>query len=225
MRIVRQHRGVPDEEGFLLLAATAHEVVDRLHRLPADREAIIAMPAPLRHALGEAAMRKMSLPPLAGLEAGIAHRGQELRQERPLGEVTVHRRAAFGKQFLALWRGAAHAWLLRRVVAHDPVLVRVAASDDRGEARAAEARGHVAMGEHQALTGEAVERRRPQVGVAQEGIVPPVLIIGNDEDDVSRRRVCHRWCGRSRWRVAQQAAHGDRYANEAPRERFLHGGS
>ena len=196
VRIVGQHRGIPEKKRLLVGAAAAHEVVGRLHRGAADREAIVAMPAPLGHAFAEAAVRKMSLPPLAGLEAGIAVRGEQRGQERPLGEVAIHRVAAGDKQFLALRRVAAHARLLGRIIADDPVLVWIATGDDRGETRAAEARRHVAMWEHQTLAGEPVERGRPQVGVTQEGIVPPVLVVGDDEDDIRRHAVCRGRRGR-----------------------------
>ena len=164
----------------------------------------------------------MPLPPLASLKASIAVGREQRGQQRPLGEVAVHRVAAVGKQFLALRRGAAHARLFRRIIADDPVLMWIATGDDRGEARAAEARRHVAMWEDEALAGEPVEGGRPQVGVTQEGVVAPVLVVGDNEDDIGWRGICHRRRGRGTRSDTTQAAGHEHEADQISHEQFLH---
>ena len=184
VRIVRQHRGVPDEEWPAVVAAAADEVVDRLKRLPADRESLVAVPLPLRHALSEPAAGKVSLPPLAGLQAFVAAVGQEPRQERPFLEVPIHRFAAGDKGCPAFRAIARNPRILGRIVANNAVLVRQPAGDDRGEARAAEAAGHVAKPIDETLPRKPVEVRRAEVLVPHEAVVAPVLVVGDDEDDV-----------------------------------------
>ena len=182
---MRQHRGVPDEEGPAVVAAAADEVVDRLKRLPADRESLVAVPLPLRHALSEPAAGKVSLPPLAGLQAFVAACGQEPRQERPFLEVPVHRFAAGDKGCPAFRAIARNPRILRRIVTDDAVLVRQPAGDDRGEARAAEAAGNVAKPIDKTLPREPVEVRRAKVLVPHEAVVAPVLVVGDNKDDVA----------------------------------------
>ena len=184
---MRQHRGVPDEEGPAVVAAAADEVVDRLERLPADREPLVAVPLPLRHALGEPSAGKVSLPPLAGLQAFVAAVGQQPWQERPFLEVPVHRFAAGGEGRPAFRASARNPRVLGRIVADDPVLVRQPAGDDRGEARAAEAAGHVAKPVDETLPRQPVEVRRAEVLMSHEAVVAPVLVVGDDEHDVAMR--------------------------------------
>ena len=174
--IVGKHRRIPHEERFSRGPRAADEVLDRLHRLPADDEPFVAVPRAFRHPLRESTARKIPLPPFSGLQTRVAARTEQPRQRGPLLEMPGHPFAARGKRFLAA----------RRVVAHDPVLVRIPAGDDRGEARATEAARHVAAREHEALAGEPIEVRRAQVRVPHERVVAPVLVVRKDEHHVRR---------------------------------------
>ena len=151
--VVRQHRGVPDKEGLLLSRAATDEFIDGLHRLATDREASVAMPSALRHPLVEAAPRKVPLPPLASLQAPVALRTKKLRQAWPPLQPVVHlftppvEDRSPGGRFERLER------ILRRIVADDEMLVRIPPRDERCQARAAEAAGHIAVGKDQAFTG------------------------------------------------------------------------
>ena len=127
--------------------------------------------------MGKAAAGKVSLPPLAGLQAFVAAVGQQPRQERPFLEVPVHRFAAGGEGGPAFRARARNPRILGRIIADDPVLVRQPAGNDRGEARAAEAAGNVATPVDETLPREPVEVRRAEVLMAHEAIVAPVLVI------------------------------------------------
>ena len=159
------------------------------------------MPLPLRHPLSEPSAGKVSLPPLAGLQAFVAAFAQEPWQERPFLEVTVHRFAAGGEGGPAFRASARNPRIRGRIIAHDPVLVRQPAGDDRGEARAAEAAGHVATPVDETLPRQPVEVRRAEVLMAHEAVVAPVLVVGDDEHDVlgyggsDGRRTDSRGCG------------------------------
>ena len=133
----------------------------------------------------------MLLPPLAGLQAEVAFLFELGRQRAGSFEELAHLFASSlkggvcGAFFLALpFRGTRHDG---RVIAGDEVLVRILASDDGGEAGAAQAAGHIAAFEGEALAGEAVEVRRLHHGMAHEAIVAPQMIVGDDHDDVRRR--------------------------------------
>ena len=189
MGVVRQHRGVPDEEGLVCLAAAADEVVDRLHGLAADGKPLVTMPRALRHPFIKTTPRVVALPPLASLQALVAGVPQQLRQRRPAFQPLIHRLTALFKQLLSGRRSPRHARLLRRIVAGDQVLVRIVAGDQRGEARAAEAARNIAPGEDQTFRGQPIEGGRPQLLVPQKGIVPPVLVIGKNQHNVRPGRL------------------------------------
>ena len=201
---MRQHRGIPDHERFSCLPAPRHEVVNRLHRLAADRKPVVAVPRTLRHALGESTPGKIPLPPFSGLQGLVAVLAQQAGERRPRFQVPVHPFAAGRKGGSGLRAAAWNLRILRWIVAHDPVLVRIAAGDDRRQARAAEAARHVAPRVHEALPRKPVEMRRPQVRMSHERIVTPVLVVGDDADDVAgdcsrrhRRFSSHRAAARS----------------------------
>ena len=99
--VVGQHRGVPDEEGLVCCPAPPHEGLNRLQRLATDGQALVAVPLPLGHPLIEATPAKIPLPPLAGLEALVAVRPEELGQRGPGLELPVHPLAAGRKGCLA----------------------------------------------------------------------------------------------------------------------------
>ena len=177
VRVVRQHRRIPHEERFAGGSRAADEVIDRLHRVSANGEPLVAVPCALRHALRESTARKIPLPPFSGLQTLVAARTEQSRQRRPLLEVPGHALASRCEGLLAT------GW----VVAHDPVLVRISPGDDRGQARGTETARDVTTREHEAFAGQSIEMRRAQVRMAHERIVAPVLIVGEDEHHVRRR--------------------------------------
>ena len=185
--IVGQHGGIPDHERSAILPAAGHEVVDRLHGLPADREPVVTVPSPLRHPLGEPPARKIPLPPLPGLEAAVAMLAQQPGKCRPFLQMPVHPFATGLEGGLPFGRATRVERILRWIVADDPMLVRIAAGDDRRQARAAETAGHIAATKDEALPCEPVEVRRAELPMAHERIVAPMLVVRDDEDDVAGR--------------------------------------
>ena len=186
MRVVRHQRRVPDEERFLLLLRFRDESSDGLQGLAADGEAFVAVAAASGHAGGEAAVRVISEPPLAGLETHVASLAQEAGERGPSREITHHARATRleGRTFDELVLG--HLLRFGRVVAGDAVLVRVAPGDDAREARATQAGRDITVAKGEALAREAIEVRRLYLRVAHEAVVAPVLIVGDDHDDIGR---------------------------------------
>ena len=183
VRVVRQHGRIPDEERLARCTRAADEVVDRLHRVAADIEALVTVPFALRHPLRETAPRKIPLPPFSSLQTPVAMRREDARERRPLLEVPGHLLSSGCEGLLAA------GW----IVAHDSVLVWIPPRDDRGEARAAEAARDIASTVDEALAGEPVQARRAQVRMAHERIVAPVLIVGEDEHHVRWRSRVANW--------------------------------
>jgi hypothetical protein len=212
VRVVRQHRRVPDEEGTAVLLAAADEVLDRLHRGAADRQALVAVSLALRHARAESTPGKVSLPPLAGLQAPVARGGEQPRQRRPGVEMAIHPLATSLERGLPGGTLPGNTRRFRRVVADDPMLVGIPSRDERCEARAAEAARHVSAAEDEAFPRQPVEVGRPQVRVPHEAIVAPVLVVGDDEHDVgpARRRRRGRGAGERPRGRAGGGDHGPR---------------
>ena len=182
--IVGEHRGIPDQKRRSLPLAGIDEGLDWLKRLAADRQAVVAVPLATGHPRGEAAPRKIPLPPLAGLERPGAVGGKERRERRPGGEVPIHRLASLAEEALALRRVPRQPVAAGGIVADDPVLMGKATGDQRRQARAAEARRDIPATVEKAFPCHPVEVGRPQVGMAHEGVVAPVLIVGDYQEDV-----------------------------------------
>jgi hypothetical protein len=75
MRLMGEHRGIPDEERFV--ATRFEKVIDRLVSLPADFEPFVSVPAAagdvsMRHSRRKSTFLEISLPPFAALKAGIS---------------------------------------------------------------------------------------------------------------------------------------------------------
>ena len=184
VRIVGEHRRIPDEKRRPVLLAVIDEGLDRLEGLPANRQAIVAVAIAAGHPSREPPARKIPLPPLAGLEGTVAVRGEEGWERRPFGEVPVHRLAALLEETLPLGRVPCEPVAAGGIVADDPVLVGEAAGDQRGQARATEARRDIPAPVKKAFARQPVEVGRPQVGMAHEGVVAPVLVVGDYCNDI-----------------------------------------
>src|SRR5690606_22034011 len=109
---------VPKEKG--LIARGVEEVVDRLHGLAADLEALVAMTSAagdvaVGHALVKAAFA-LAFPPFAGLMAGVACLGEDVADGRRAAEDVDHAVAVGLVAHFAVG-----------VVAGDAVLVRIQA--------------------------------------------------------------------------------------------------
>ena len=192
VRVVRQHRRIPDKKWLAIGMAGVHKIVDRLQRLAADRESLIAVTRALCHAICETAPRKMPLPPFTGLQALVATSRQQRGQRGPFFQVLGH---LFATRCKCSWAGARG-----RIVAGDAVLMGIATGDERGKARAAEARRHIAARKDEALSRQSVEVWRAQMLVAHEGVVAPVLIVGNNQHHIGwgeNRLPWHRCGGRN----------------------------
>ena len=182
--IMRQHRGIPDKEGLLGVLASIDEVIDRLHRLPANIEPLVAVPRTFGHALVKATAREVPLPPLTGLQARVPVCPEELGQRRPALQPLVHLLAAILKEFSACGRPPCYPWLLWWVIPSNQMLMRIVAGDQRGKARTTKAAGHIAPGVDEALGSQPVEGWCPQLLMAKKGVVPPMLIVREDKDHV-----------------------------------------
>ena len=177
--IVGEHRGIPDQKRRSLPLARIDEGLDRLERLAADRQAVVAVPLATGHPRRESPARKIPLPPLAGLERPVAVGGKERRERRPGGEVPIHRLASVAEETLALGRVPRQPVAAGGIVADDPVLVGEAAGDQRRQARATKARRDIPAAVEKAFPCHPVEVGRAQMGVPHEGEVAPVLIVGD----------------------------------------------
>ena len=71
MRCVRHHRRIPHEKGLLLLSRISDKIIDRLQALATNRQSLIPVSIALRHAMSEAAVLEVTLPPLASLKTHI----------------------------------------------------------------------------------------------------------------------------------------------------------
>ena len=169
MRLVRQHRGVPDEER--LLRCGGDEVVNRLHRLPADHESFLAVPALGRHPLREPGVGVMPFPEFSRLETAIAGFAEQPRQGRRLLDEGMHRRPIDP---------------VGRIVAADLVLMGVQAGEERRQTGPAERRGDVGVRKQRTLGRQSIEPRRLDDLVSHEPEVGPPLVVGHDHDDVRR---------------------------------------
>ena len=89
--VVRQHRRVPDEERLRVGPAAADEVVDRLHRLPADREPLVAVPLPLQLPIG-AESQFAGIVDLVAMKA-VTWKEEKLGAEFVVGEIPENLRA------------------------------------------------------------------------------------------------------------------------------------
>ena len=72
-----QQGSVPNEEWFVVFLRFIDEIGNRLHGFPTDFEASIAVTAAVGHAMGEAAVFEMALPPFSGLEGIVTLFGEE----------------------------------------------------------------------------------------------------------------------------------------------------
>jgi hypothetical protein len=174
VRLVRQHRRVPQEEWFV--AARLDEVKDRLEPLAANLQSFVAVPPAalqiaVRHAGGEASLVIIPFPPFAALETDVPLVGQQLGKRRCAADVFEHQ-LPIGP--------------LGRVVSGHLMLVRIKAGDDRHQARAAQAGRHVAAGEADSLTSQAIDVRRLDRRVPHETVIGPGLVVGDDQDDIRR---------------------------------------
>ncbi len=89
---------------------------------------------------------------------------------------------------------------LRSVIEVEAVARWVGTRHQGGAGRAAEDR-RVEAGEAQALSGHAVDVRRPDVWVAVDTEVAPALVVGEEHHKVRRLRgLCETDCGRSQQR-------------------------
>ena len=92
VRLVRQHRRVPEKERLAALGGMVDEVEDRLHGLAADLEAVVAVPAAacwiaVAHAVGEPAVPVVASPPFAGLKTDVPPGRKQARQRGHAVEV------------------------------------------------------------------------------------------------------------------------------------------
>ena len=148
MRLVREHRGVPEEERFV--AISFQEVIDRLISLPADLQTHrrhagrLSSRVAMRHPCREAPFAEIPFPPFAALKASVP-RFAEIFGSLPCGDVLEHL-AAVGS--------------LRRIVSCHQMLMRILPADDRHQARPAEACRHVSAREQQAFLRQPIEVRR-----------------------------------------------------------------
>ena len=90
VRFVRQHRCVPDEKRRL--ATGRDEVVDRLHRLASDDQAVIAVSAFGCHSFRESTVGKVPFPELARLKTAISSILQQSRDGRRVPQKWQHLR-------------------------------------------------------------------------------------------------------------------------------------
>ena len=206
---VGQEGRVPDEEGLLRRAGLVDEVGDRRESLAADLQAVVPVPAALLgvaagHPVGEAATAEAALPPLAGLEAEVAPRGEQAGEG---GESVDVRDQQLARVDLRPGGVPSVHLGVRRIVAGDPRLVGVEPGDHGRERGPAEGRRHVPAAEGHALPRKPVDVGRADLPVPHEAVVRPGLVVGDDQDDVRGGGVPRsRSRGESRQQQAAQGA-------------------
>jgi hypothetical protein len=73
-----------------------------------------------------------------------------------------------------------------RIVPCNAMTVRKLTGQNRCERRTTQAIGNVPTGVNEGLTGQLIKMRCLDRGVPHEGVVPPALVVGDDQDNVRR---------------------------------------
>ena len=178
---VWEHGGVPDEEGFFGFFGIGDELVDGIHGFATDIEADVAVAFAFGHSVGESASGEVPLPPFSRLEGEIAIGDEESGDGLFSIHVAVIGFATFGEGGGSTGGGEG------RVIGGDAVLVGIFAGDDAGETGAAEGSGAIGAREGEALGGEPIDVGGLDMGMAEETVVGPSLVIGDDHHHIGRR--------------------------------------
>ncbi len=182
VRIVRHQGCIPDHPRLMGTGGFIDELMDGLEGFPPDAQAFIAVAAAgdflaTGHAMGEAAVAEMALPPFARLEAAIAG-GVELSGKRgKRGHALVHPIPAIPEGGGLVSRGAVEPGWQGRIVAGDPVLMRITTGQDGGEAGTTQTGRDIAAGESEGLPREPVDVRGADVGMSHEPVIRPGMVI------------------------------------------------
>ena len=184
---VREHGGIPDEEGFFGFFGIGDELVDGIHGFATDIEADVAVAFAFGHAVGESASGEVPLPPFSRLEGEIAMGDEESGDGLFSIHVAVIGFAAFGEGGRFGEIGWAAGGGEGRIIGGHAVLVGILSRDDAGETGAAEGSGAIGAREGEALGGESIDVGGLDMGMAEETVVGPGLVIGDDHHHIGRR--------------------------------------
>ena len=162
----------------MFLSHLVQKIPNRLEPFTPDFETFITVPAtPLdiavRHAIVKTAIGVIALPPFPGLEGAVTCLPKELWESRVFQKSIDYGLATGSSLFL-----------IARIVPRDSVLVGVHSGDDRGERRATERGGDVTSRKDERLRSQTIQVRSLSLGGAQEGVVRPAVIVGEEDDDI-----------------------------------------